>query len=395
MDFEDTPDEAAYRERVRVWLAEHAPAFQETKVDQRHHEGYVEWCRRWQRALYDGGWAGITWPTEHGGQGGSPIQKAIFDEEVARYGLSVGAFTLALGTCGPAVIAGGTAEQQQRYLPPILRGEHIWCQLFSEPGAGSDLASLSTRARRDGDEWVVDGQKVWTSGAHHADYGLLFARTDPDVPKHRGLTLFVVDMNTPGIEVRPLRQITGEAHFNEVFLTEVRLPGDAHVGPVDEGWRVALTALASERNALGTGIIRTVETDDLVDLARRQGRLDDPLIRQRIARHHTRAHLLRLLAHRAQTALSQGRELGPESSVAKLAFGTHVEAATALVVDLLGPAGVLDSEEASEFCAQFGPRLGGGTEQIQRNVLAERVLGLPREPAVDRDTPWSATRTGP
>ncbi|MCB0994957.1 MAG: acyl-CoA dehydrogenase family protein [Acidimicrobiales bacterium] len=389
MDFDDTPEEASYRAKVRAWLDDHAGPFVATHVDQRSHADYVAWCRSWQRALFDGGWAGITWPSEYGGQGGTPMQKAIFDEEVARYGLSVGAFTLALGTCGPAIIAGGTPEQQQRHLPAILRGEHIWCQLFSEPGAGSDLASLSTRARRDGDEWIVDGQKVWTSGAHHADYGLLFARTNPDVPKHRGLTLFIVDMTSPGIEIRPLRQMTGDAHFNEVFLTDVRLPGDANVGPVDEGWRVALTALASERTALGTGILRTYTTEQLATVARTAGLAEDPLTRQRLAAHHIRAEILRLLAYRVQTALSRGEPLGPESSVSKLAFGRHVEAATTLMVDLLGPAGVLADDPATEFCAQWGPRLGGGTEQIQRNVLAERVLGLPREPVVDRDVPWS------
>ncbi len=236
MDFDDTPEEAAFRAEARAWLEAHAPGH--VAPPGARAAGGDEWvqrCKAWQRALYDGGWAGITWPKEHGGRGGTALEQRIFDQEQARFGVSIGVFAVGIGMVGPTVITHGTEEQRARYLDPLLRGDEVWCQLFSEPAAGSDLAGLATRAVRDGGEFVVDGQKVWTSGAHHSQLGILLARTDPDKPKHRGITYFVVDMATPGIEVRPLRQINGAAHFNEVFLSGVHVPAANVVGR----WTVA------------------------------------------------------------------------------------------------------------------------------------------------------------
>jgi alkylation response protein AidB-like acyl-CoA dehydrogenase len=274
----------------------------------------------------------------------------------------------------------------------------VWCQLFSEPGAGSDLAALATRAVRDGDGWVVNGQKVWTSGAHHSDFAILLARTDPDQPKHRGITYFVVDMTTPGVEVRPLRQINGVAHFNEVFLTDVRIPAANVVGSVGEGWRVAQTTLTSERTMIGSG--GGVTFPDLLSLVRSTGAAADPRVRQGIAAAYIRLELLRYLGLRIQTAISQGRVPGPESSVLKLAFSRHTAATGDLVMAAQGATGMLMGAPAPDdgfwqqhFLGQWSIRIGGGTDQIQRNIIGERALGLPREPRADRDVPFRSLAT--
>lgn len=396
VDLDDTPEEAAFRAEARRWLEAHAPARRpggehslrrlRALADPEH----VARCKKWQGTLYEGGWAGITWPREHGGRGGSPIQQVIFNQEQARFEVSTGVFAVALGMTGPTLVAHGSEEQKARYLDPILRGEEVWCQLFSEPGAGSDLAGLSTRAVRDGEGWVVNGQKVWTSGAQHSDFAILLARTDPDRPKHRGLTYFVLDMTTPGIEVRPLRQISGIAHFNEVFLTDVRLAPDSVVGEVNQGWGVALTTLANERAMIGGGE-GGVSFPDLVALARQVSRQHDPLARQRLAETFTRLELIKYMGYRIQTALSQGRPMGPEGSVLKLLYSRHVSALGDLALALEGPAGMLQGDDAPDrggwqqaFLGQWAVRIGGGTDQVQRNVVGERVLGLPAEDRPDK-----------
>jgi alkylation response protein AidB-like acyl-CoA dehydrogenase len=354
---------------------------------------WVQRCKDWQRALYDGGWAGITWPKEYGGRGGTSLEQSIFAQEQARFGVSIGVFAVGIGMVGPTLIAHGTEAQKSRYLDPLLRGDEVWCQLFSEPGAGSDLAGLSTRAVRDGDEFVVDGQKVWTSGAHHSQLGILLARTDPGKPKHRGITYFVVDMGTPGIDVRPLRQINGAAHFNEVFLSGVRIPAANVVGEVDGGWGVALTTLGSERSLIGGGAGGTA-FPTLLELARTHGATDDPLRRQDIAAAFTRYELLRFLGYRVQTALSQHRMPGAESSVLKLAYSRHTAATADLAMAITGASGTLlggdgvDEAWRQQFLVQWSSRIGGGTDQIQGNVIAERVLGLPRDVRPDKDVPF-------
>ncbi|HWS47112.1 MAG TPA: acyl-CoA dehydrogenase family protein, partial [Acidimicrobiia bacterium] len=330
-------------------------------------------------------------PVEAGGRGGAGWQQRIFNEEQSKYDVAVGVFAVGIGMAGPTIIAWGTAEQQQRYLPPMLRGDEVWCQLFSEPGAGSDLAGLRTRGERDGDEWLVNGQKVWTSGAHYSDFGLLLARTNPDAPKHKGITAFLLDMRVPGIDVRPLRQITGASHFNEVFLTDVRVPDACRVGPVDGGWRVANTMLSNERAFIGGG--GRVSARDIVALAQRTGASSDPTMRQELARSYTRMQLIKWLGLRARSRKDQG--LGPEASVLKLAVSRRLAHDGDLVMALQGAQAVLYDTDAlqdgywqQQFLGQWSTRIGGGTEQIQRNVIGERVLGLPPEPRLDKELPF-------
>ncbi len=400
MDLDDSPAEAAFRADARAWLAGHAePKTGQIDWARRHGSPeeaarHVRRCKEWQSALYEGRWAGITWPEEFGGRGGSPMEQVIFNQEQSRFEVSVGAFTVALAMAGPTLIAHGTVEQRSRYLGPILRGEELWCQLFSEPGAGSDLAGLSTRAVLDGEEWVVNGQKVWTSGAQHSDFAILLARTDPDVPKHRGLTYFVLDMRTPGIEVRPLRQINRVAHFNEVFLTDVRVPSTSVVGAVNGGWGVALTTLANERAAIGGGE-GGLSFEGLVDLARLTERIADPVVRQGLARSYTSFQLIRYLGFRIQTALSRGRGMGPEGSVLKLLYSRYVSQTGDLAVGMEGASGTLIDDDAlleglwqQQLLGQFGVRIGGGTDEVQRNVIGDRVLGLPGEPRTDKGVPF-------
>jgi alkylation response protein AidB-like acyl-CoA dehydrogenase len=398
MNFDDSPEDAKFRTEVRDWLSENAPLRGGSDDWSQNHElaDYAERCRKWQHQLYVGGWGAITWPVEFGGRGDSAWHQAIFNQEAAKYDVSTGVFAVGIGMCGPTLIAHGTEEQKKRYLDGMLRGEEVWCQLFSEPDAGSDLAGLKTRAERDGDEFVVNGQKVWTSGAQHSDWGILIARTDPDLPKHKGITYFLVDMRTPGVEVRPLRQITGHAHFNEVFLSDVRVPAENVVGAVNGGWAVAHTTMANERTLIG-GSGGGITPDEVFDLARRTGAASDPVIRQDLAAYYTRTQLLRYMNFRVQTALSHGRQPGPEAATTKLFLSQHLSAAGDLFMAIEGAGGMLSGPSAIDaglwqtlFLNQWMSKLGGGTDNIQRNSLGEMVLGLPREPRTDKDVPFSS-----
>ncbi|HWD50999.1 MAG TPA: acyl-CoA dehydrogenase family protein [Acidimicrobiales bacterium] len=398
MNFDDSADDAEFRRQVSGWLADHARL--RTGVDDwsRNHEhpDYVKRCREWQYSLYEGGWGAITWPAEYGGRGDSSWHQTIFNQEAVKYDVSVGAFAVGIGMCGPTLIAHGNQAQKQTHLEAMLRGEEVWCQLFSEPDAGSDLAGLKTRAQRDGDQFVVNGQKVWTSGAQHSDWAILIARTNPDLPKHQGITYFLVDMRTPGIEVRPLRQITGFAHFNEVFLTDVAVPVENVVGTIDNGWAVTHTTLANERTLIG-GAAQGITADQVLDLARRFGGSRDPLVRQHVAAFYTRIQLLRFMNYRVQTALSHGRQPGPEAATTKLLVSQHMSLTGDLLMELIGANGMLADGSAIDsgawetaFLNQWMSKLGGGTDNIQRNSLGERVLGLPREPRTDKDVPFRA-----
>ena len=395
MEFDDSPEEAAFRDEARSWLdtvakRRDADDARSNWQDFRAHteeqdRKQLVAAKEWQAMLCDEGWAGLHWPTAHGGRGLSPHLAAIFSEELSHYDTYSGFFMIGIDMVGPTLMAHGTAEQQDRFLKPMLRGEEVWCQLFSEPGAGSDLAGLQTKAVRDGDEFVVNGQKVWTSSAHIADMGMLLARTNPGAPKHEGITYFLLDMHTPGIEVRPLRQIDGAIHFNEVFLTDVRVPADRVVGDVDGGWRVALTTLTAERTAIGGGG-RTRFTD-VLDHARAFAADAHAVWRQDLARLYTRYQLLRWLNFRVRTSITQGRQPGPESSVLKLLNSQQVEHLGNLAVGVMGAAGTLGIPDAKDggfwqgtFLSQWSSRIGGGTEQVQRNIISERVLGLPKEP---------------
>ncbi|MGD9705858.1 MAG: acyl-CoA dehydrogenase family protein [Acidimicrobiia bacterium] len=398
MDIGDTPDEAAFRLEARAWLSDHATLRSTATAASSGHHGdlaaHVAACKAWQATLHAQGWAGITWPVQFGGRGAGPVHAAIFAEEQARFDVAVGAFAVSIGMVGPTLMAHGSPDQQ-RHLDAMLRGDEVWCQLFSEPGAGSDLASLGTLAVRDGDTYIVNGQKVWTSLGQFADFGILLARTDPEQPKHRGISYFLVDMRSPGIDVRPLKQITGIAHFNEVFLTDVRIPATNLVGVEGEGWRVAQTTLSNERAFIGSGGgAWTVE--QLIDLARRRGVAGDPRIRQELAKAHCRSEVLGYLGYRMRTAMSRGVMPGPEMFTMKLASANHWSATTDLATRILGPDGTLWAADAPEdgrwqqhHLGQFAIRIGGGTDEVQHNIIGERGLGLPREPHTDKDVPWS------
>jgi alkylation response protein AidB-like acyl-CoA dehydrogenase len=395
---------AAFRARARVFLEAHAPRRRAGDDDFARFrflgdpspDADAEHVRRgkaWQRTLFDDGWAGIAWPKEYGGLGGTAAEARAFAQEQARFDVDVGVFAVGIGMVGPTLMAHGTEKQKRRYLPALLRGDEVWCQLFSEPGAGSDLAGLRTRAVRDGDEWVVNGQKVWSSGAHHSELGILLVRTDPDAPKHQGITYFVLDMRSSGVEVRPLRQINGVAHFNEVFLTDVRVPHANVVGDVNGGWAVAQTTLGAERALIGGG--GAVGFRDLARLARDQGRAGDPVLRQRLADAYMRFEILKFLGRRAQAAQRDGRSAGAEASVLKLAMSRHVALNGDLALALEGATATLLHGDApyggfwqQNFLNQWGIRIGGGTEQVQRNVIGERVLGLPPEPRPDKQVPF-------
>jgi alkylation response protein AidB-like acyl-CoA dehydrogenase len=400
MDFDDTPDEAAFRDEAFRWLSEHADLRTESgptgfgEADPEAELLHVKSSKEWQRTLYDGGWAGITWPREFGGRGGTAVEAMIFAQEQARFDVPGSVFAQGIGMAGPTLMAYGTPEQQARFLAPMLRGDEVWCQLFSEPGSGSDLASLSTRADRDGDEYVVNGQKVWTSSAHFSDWGILLARTDFEAPKHKGITYFLLDMRTPGIDVRPLRQATGAAHFNEVFLHDVRVPAGNVVGLPNDGWRVTITTLSNERMLIGGGAAASDSFGALARLARSRG-TPDAVIRQELSRTYIRLQVMKYLGWRVQTAVSRGQQPGPESSVLKLALSQHQAATGDLVMQILGPeATLLDYATPAgnpwqlEFVGQWGSRIGGGTEQVQRNIIGERVLGLPGEPRLDKQGPF-------
>jgi alkylation response protein AidB-like acyl-CoA dehydrogenase len=407
MDFEDTPEEAAFRAEVTAFLESHAELKTGTDADWSRgavatdpdeQAEYHRRCHEWQAVLYDNGWAGIAWPKAFGGRGGTPGQSIIFNQEARRFDVTSGFIGASQQLVGPAIMRHGNDDQRARYLGPLLRGDESWCQLFSEPGAGSDLAALATRAERDGDEWLVNGQKVWTSGAHHADFGILIARTDPDVPKHKGITFFVVDMRSPGIEVRPLVQATGLSHFNEVFLADVRVPAANVVGEVGGGWAVVRTVLASESGMIG-GAGQTSTYDAVVELARECGRTDDPVIRQRLAQVYTRERILTFLQWRMQTAIMANRGKPPDPSVLKNAFTESLAQRVELAVELEGAAGMLAGKDAPQggfwqmqVMGQFSSRIGGGTNEVHRNMIGERALGLPPEPRDDKDQPWRELR---
>lgn len=399
MDFDETPEEAAFRAEVIEFLdAQAGPYLRReheqsaiTITDPEVELEHVSRCKAWQRVKYDHGWAGITWPKAFGGRGGSGIQDGIFREEEMRRVSATGVFAVGIGMAGPTIMAHGTEAQKERYLAPMLRGDEVWCQLFSEPTAGSDLGGLRTAAVRDGDEFVVNGQKVWNSGAQHSDWGILLTRTDPDAPKHRGITYLLVDMTSPGIEVRPLVQITGAAHFNEVFLTDVRIPAENVLGEVNAGWGPIMTTLANERTLIGGGGSRQ-SFADVADLARHFGRDSDPVVRQELAAIYTEMQILKYMSFRVRSAVSRGDAPGPESSVMKLFLSEHLGRLGDLVTAVQGPAGTLIDADALDegywqsgsFLGQWSSRIGGGTDEIQRNTVGDKVLGLPAEPRVDK-----------
>lgn len=377
MDLSFSPEERAFAREVREWLAanlETPPAF--ASIDEE-----VAWGRRWQRRLAEGRWVGIHWPVEYGGRGASPVQVAIFNAEYARARAPQPVNRVGINLAGPTLLAHGTEEQKRRWLPPILTAEEIWCQLFSEPGAGSDLASLSTTATAVEGGWVLNGQKVWTSYAQYARWGICLARTDPDLPRHRGLSYFVVDMTAPGVEVRPLVQITGDAEFNEVFLTDVFVPSEHLVGGLNQGWAVANTTLAHERGTafpFKEQVVHEVYLDELYRLALESGRLDDTEVADGLAQAFVALRVLRLHNWRTMTRLAKGHEPGPESSVTKLAWTDMTQHLSEVALRVVGDAAPLAGRWQKQWLWSKAASIAGGTSEIQRTIIGERILGLPR-----------------
>ncbi len=412
MDFKDTPEEAAFRAEACAWLDANAERLQPGEravglAEGRAEPGVIARAQAWQAKKADAGWACITWPKAYGGRGATRIQNVIWNQEESRYRTPPNLFGIGQGMLGPTIMVHGSDEQKQRYLKPMLRGEEIWCQLFSEPSAGSDLAGLRTSAVRDGDDWVINGQKIWTTGATYCKWGMIVTRTDPTATKHKGITYFIVDMKSPGIEIRPIKQINGVSGFNEVFFTDVRVPDRNRVGAVNDGWRGALTTLMNERAAIGGGVMGGPGLEDLVRLARQtdwNGRpaFEDREVRQRLARLYIRLKGLQYTGYRTQTALSRGATPGPEGSIGKLVGAPLRQEMASFAIDLQGPAGALiDRAAAAEegawqqaYLSSPGLRIAGGTDEILRNIIAERILGLPADARADKDIPFKDIPTG-
>ena len=397
MDFSLTPDQEAFRERVRAWLSANIPREWSRRVGATSEvprpEAY-ELLRRWQRQLHEAGFVGLTWPREYGGAGLTFVEEMILHQEMALAKAPPILNILGVGMAGPTIIAYGTEEQKQRYPAKILSAEEIWCQGYSEPNAGSDLASLQTRAVKDGDHWVVNGQKVWTSLAHVADWMMLLARTDPDAPKHKGITYFLLDMKLPGVTVKPLRQMTGDAEFNEVFFDNVRVHESQVLGGVNNGWTVGMTTLMYERLALGFGLqVRLrIAVDALIEMARQMDKAgrpatSDPIMRQKIAQLWIDTEALKYTGARGVTRLLRGELPGPEASAGKMGWVETHQRLQDLAMELQGPYGQLGrgSDRAVEggvwqytFLRSRANSIEGGTTEIQKNIIAERVLGLPK-----------------
>jgi alkylation response protein AidB-like acyl-CoA dehydrogenase len=387
MNLDDTPSQAEFRARARAWLAERRHE-SPTPVRGLHVDDPAPY-REWQGKLARAGLVGVTWPVEYGGGGLGPSEEMIAATEITRAGCAQIVDHIAIGELGPTLIAYGTEECKQRYVGAMLHGEEGWCQLFSEPAAGSDLAGVTTRARQDRDGWVLNGQKVWTTLAQFADFGLLLARTNPDVPKHRGLTMFIVPMHVPGVTVRPLRLMSGSAPFNEIFFDDVELGPEAVIGPVDGGWGVSITTLMYERlMALSAFEQMAPSPEALLEPLLGSPALADGNVRRRIAELTVERLGLRYTAYRALSDLEGGRLPGPESGLGKIGVVEAGRKAAALIAETLGP-DALEGEWGELAAEMPGMRSAGGTEEILRNTIGERVLGLPTEPRFDKDVPFS------
>ncbi|WP_333587540.1 acyl-CoA dehydrogenase family protein [Phenylobacterium sp.] len=410
MDFKDTPEEAAYRQQVRDWLAANAPKKREGEADPlgESSDGLAA-SKAWQAKKAAAGYACITWPKEWGGQGGTPIQQVIFNQEESAHPTPGNPFQIGLGMCVPTVMTFADEDTKKRFVGPALRGEEIWCQLFSEPSGGSDVAGSRTRAERAPDgsgDWIINGQKVWTTGAQFSDFGIVICRTNPDAPKHKGLTMFWIDMKDPGVEVRPIHQMSGGSGFNEVFFTNVRVKDSQRLGAVDDGWRVSLVTLMNERLAVGgsTG----AGWSAFMEAARGTPGLDggaaikDQALREKLADWYVQAEGLKHTRNRTMTALSKGETPGPESSIGKIISAVQMQELAHSAVEMLDQYGIINDPELAPLRGAFhaslmsapGMRIAGGTDEILRNIIAERVLGLPGDIRVDKDIPFKDLPTG-
>ena len=403
MDFNDTAEEATFRAEARAWLKANVPGREELAgLDE------IQAAKLWQKRKYDAGWACIRWPAEYGGRGANAIEQVIWNQEEGRFATRGGVFGIGQGMAAPTLMAWASEEHKRQHLPPLASGEHIWCQLFSEPAGGSDLAALRTRAEKDGDEWVINGQKIWTSGAHYSDYGIILVRTDPTVPKHKGLSYFFLDMKSPGVDIRPIKQISGGANFNEVYFNDVRVPDDQRLGAVGQGWQVALTTLMNERLAIGGGGMGGgVGFRQVFELARRVEIDGEPAIRDRnvrakLATWYAQETGLKYTGYRSLTALSRGQTPGPENSIGKLVAASNSQDMASFAMDLMELSGAVSDPAYAEargmFQATFmgapGGRIAGGSDEIMLNILSERVLGLPQDVRVDKGIPFNEVPTG-
>jgi acyl-CoA dehydrogenase len=403
----DTPDEAAFRAEARAWLE--ANAKRKTGVGDwsagpsthtvEAEDAYWDKMKAWQRTRFDGGWAAITWPKEYGGRGATPVQAIIFAEELADFDVSSGFIDAAVGLIGPALIKYGTPEQRARFLPPMLRGDEIWCQLFSEPEAGSDLAAVRTRATIDGDDLVLNGQKVWTTSAQYADWGFIVCRTDPERPKHDGITFAMVDMRQPGVEVRPLVTMKGDRHFNEVFFKDVRTPLSNVVNGLNRGWPVTTFVLMNEGASIGTTSHSRYRVADLVADAVASGRFEDAVVREKLGAGYVEERVLDLLQARLKSAILDGRRPDVDGSVLKVFTAESGHRKAELAAWLQGADALLAGADApmqgrwqDSLLGRGAMTVGGGTVEVHRNGLGERALGLPKEPRLDRDRPFKDLR---
>ena len=398
----EAPDEAEFRARCRAFLDEHAVGIHLGGDADAGGAKRLEAGRTFQRALFDAGLAGLTYPVEFGGQGLDKSYEKIWREEYANYPNMTFEFTISHGMCLPMLAEYGTEEQKQAYLEDNIRGDKLWCQMFSEPGAGSDVASLQTKAERDGDTWVINGQKVWTTLAHVSDYGVIIARTDPEVPKHAGISMFILPMDAPGVEVRPIHQIDGGKHFNEVFFTDVSIPAENLIGELNNGWNMATAMLMYERVAIGAGATSGVthdRADNLIEEATKRGIIDDPTLRQKLMRIYILETCQSLVSMRTRAEMQAGKTPGPGGSLGKL-FSTNIMNYTRDVsMEIVGAGGVAwegDSGGGWARTALSGLQggLAGGTNEIQKNIIGDRVLGLPRDISVDKGVPFKELRVG-
>ena len=412
MDFSDTKEEAAFRSEVQAWISENAPEYLYKTLSasgfgatRTGDSDPLAEAKKWQKRKADAGWACIQWPPEYGGRGSTPIQSVIWNQEEGVYSKLSGSFIIGQGMCAPTMMTYASEDHKTRYLPKLSSGEEVWCQLFSEPHGGSDLAGLRTRAERDGDEWVINGQKTWTSGAQYSDFGILITRTDPEAPKHRGLTMFFLDMKSEGIDIRPIKQANGDSGFNEVYFDNVRIPDHQRLGEVGEGWKVALTTLMNERMAIGGGIATGFpEVKELVDTLKiaTGPAIENPAVRSKLADWYAKSAGLKNTAARAISALSKGEIPGPENSIGKLVAGGMMQDIAKFALDLQGLGGTINDPEVAEGAARLqamllrspAARIEGGTDQILRNIISERVLGLPEDMRADKGIPFNKIPTG-
>ena len=403
MDFADTTEEAGFRQEARSFLEQHAPALAGRTGTEESESDFLARAKAWQKLKQENGWACLNWPKAFGGRGATPMEMIIWNQEEARYNVPTQPFAIGLGMCGPVVMGFAGDEQRAAYLPKMASGEDIWCQLFSEPAGGSDVANLRTRAVQDGDEWVINGQKIWTSGAQYCDYGILLTRTDPSVPKHQGLTMFIVNMKAPGVEIRPIKQASGKSGFNEVYFTDVRIKDDHRLGAVGDGWKVSIVTLMNERLAVGSAsgpdakemlaLAQSLEVDD-------RPALENKAVRDRIATWHCEQTGLHFTKLRVQSAMSRGETPGPENSITKIVSANKLQGIGSYGMDLMDMGGILVDQEGQDdsfygaWLSAPGLRIAGGTDEILRNIIAERVLGLPGDVRVDKSIPFTEVPQG-